>query len=66
MKVPSLQLCLFKSAQFESLTVSMIDGELFDKLARIGSLLRRKSEPFGGIQVSSFLCSTLMFIPELL
>lgn len=31
--------------------VSMLDGELFDKLARIGSLIRKSSEPFGGIQV---------------
>ncbi|KAF5383613.1 hypothetical protein D9615_003724 [Tricholomella constricta] len=31
--------------------VSMVDGDLFDKLARIGSILRKKVEPFGGIQV---------------
>ncbi len=32
--------------------VSMIDGELFDKLARIGGIIRKnKTEPFGGIQV---------------
>ncbi|OAX41516.1 hypothetical protein K503DRAFT_484995 [Rhizopogon vinicolor AM-OR11-026] len=31
--------------------VSMLDGELFDKLARIGSLIRKSSDPFGGIQV---------------
>lgn len=32
--------------------VSMVDGELFDKLAKIGSIVRKKpSEPFGGIQV---------------
>ncbi|KAG5720073.1 hypothetical protein E4T56_gene8823 [Termitomyces sp. T112] len=31
--------------------VSMIDGDLFDKLARIGSIIRRKPEPFGGIQI---------------
>jgi hypothetical protein len=29
----------------------MLDGELFDKLARIGSLIRKSPEPFGGIQV---------------
>jgi len=30
----------------------MIDGELFDKLARIGGIIRKnKTEPFGGIQV---------------
>ena len=31
--------------------VSMVDGELFDKLARLGSMLRKNPAPFGGIQV---------------
>lgn len=31
--------------------ISMVDGDLFDKLARIGSLLRKSVEPFGGIQI---------------
>ncbi|RDB15851.1 ATP-dependent DNA helicase PIF1 [Hypsizygus marmoreus] len=31
--------------------VSMVDGDLFDKLARIGTILRKKLEPFGGIQI---------------
>ena len=32
--------------------VSMVDGELFDKLERIGAMIKHKeSEPFGGIQV---------------
>ncbi|CDO73329.1 hypothetical protein BN946_scf185008.g92 [Trametes cinnabarina] len=31
--------------------VSMVDGDLFDKLARIGSIIRKRPEPFGGIQV---------------
>lgn len=31
--------------------VSMLDGDLFDKLAQIGSLIRKSPEPFGGIQV---------------
>jgi hypothetical protein len=31
----------------------MVDGELFDKLSRIGSILRKKpNKPFGDIQVS--------------
>lgn len=34
----------------------MVDGELFDKLARIGSIIRRKAEPFGGIQVRILYC----------
>lgn len=33
--------------------VSMVDGDLFDKLATIGSIVKKKpSTPFGGIQVS--------------
>ncbi|KAL0953746.1 hypothetical protein HGRIS_014925 [Hohenbuehelia grisea] len=31
--------------------VSMVDGDLFDKLAEIGSILRGKQVPFGGIQI---------------
>ncbi|KAK7012812.1 PIF1-like helicase-domain-containing protein [Favolaschia claudopus] len=31
--------------------VSMLDGDLFDKLSRIGSILRKKIQPFGGIQL---------------
>ncbi|EAU90478.2 DNA repair and recombination protein pif1 [Coprinopsis cinerea okayama7 len=31
--------------------ISMVEGDLFDKLAKIGSILRGKPEPFGGIQV---------------
>lgn len=29
----------------------MIDGDLFDKLAQIARILRKSTEPFGGIQV---------------
>jgi ATP-dependent DNA helicase PIF1 len=36
----------------------MVDGDLFDKLAKIGSAVRKKpSEPFGGIQVSQSMFS---------
>ena len=31
----------------------MVDGDLFDKLAKIGSILRKSPVPFGGIQVRS-------------
>ncbi|THG99153.1 hypothetical protein EW026_g3138 [Hermanssonia centrifuga] len=31
--------------------VSMVDGDLYDKLARVGSILRKDTKPFGGIQV---------------
>lgn len=31
--------------------VSMLDGDLFDKLAKLGSIIRKSSVPFGGIQV---------------
>jgi hypothetical protein len=37
--------------------VSMVDGKLFDKLAEIGSLIRQKPTPFGGIQVRIGLCT---------
>jgi ATP-dependent DNA helicase PIF1 len=33
----------------------MMDGDLFDKLAFMGSELRKAKEPFGGIQVHIFL-----------
>lgn len=33
------------------LLVSMLDGDLFDKLSQVGQILRKKPEPFGGIQV---------------
>lgn len=33
--------------------VSMVDGDLFDKLASIACILRRSAKPFGGIQVGS-------------
>ncbi|KAF8966322.1 PIF1-like helicase-domain-containing protein [Flammula alnicola] len=36
-------------------SVSMIDGDLFDKLAKIGSILRRGGEPFGGHRNRRFL-----------
>jgi len=32
-------------------TVSMVDGELFDKLEEIARKVRKKDKPFGGIQV---------------
>ncbi|GHJ87381.1 hypothetical protein NliqN6_3783 [Naganishia liquefaciens] len=31
--------------------VSMVDGELFDKLNKVGQKLRKKLKPFGGIQL---------------
>jgi hypothetical protein len=42
--------------------VSMVDGELFDKLAAIGGRIRSKPyEPFGGIQVH-IDCSVLVVL----
>ena len=41
--------------------VSMVDGDLFDKLARLGSLLRRDARPFGGIQVGLDTLNALCF-----
>lgn len=29
----------------------MVEGQFFDKLAKLGSMLRKSSKPFGGIQV---------------
>jgi ATP-dependent DNA helicase PIF1 len=37
--------------RYLSCLVSMVEAELFDKLSRIGSILRKNIEPFGGIQV---------------
>ncbi|KAF9006088.1 hypothetical protein BDQ17DRAFT_1352713 [Cyathus striatus] len=34
----------------------MVDGDLFDKLATIGSILRKDLTPFGGIQVGRHYC----------
>lgn len=48
------RICLFRT-HFDDVIyslVSMVDGELFDKLARIGSIMRKRTDPFGGIQVS--------------
>jgi hypothetical protein len=40
----------------------MVDGDLFDKLAKIGSILRKKPmQPFGGIQVGLSIASFLTF-----
>jgi hypothetical protein len=42
---------LFNVAYVTAPIVSMVDGELFDKLERIGAIIKHKeSEPFGGIQ----------------
>ena len=38
----------------------MVDGDLFDKLSRLGSILRKKQEPFGGIQVRKFGCGAVV------
>jgi ATP-dependent DNA helicase PIF1 len=40
-------------------SVSMVDGDLFDKLSMIGSKLRKNLAPFGGIQVIS---SSLLYV----
>jgi ATP-dependent DNA helicase PIF1 len=34
--------------------VSMLDGQLFDKLEALAKLLRNNQKPFGGIQVTAF------------
>jgi ATP-dependent DNA helicase PIF1 len=34
-----------------AILVSMVDGDLFEKLSKVGSLIRKHNDPFGGIQV---------------
>ena len=47
----------------DSPLVSMVDGELFDKLDKIGSKLKGNyDEPFGGIQVDMGCWCPLMFL----
>lgn len=29
----------------------MVDGDLFEKLSKVGSIVRKHNDPFGGIQV---------------
>jgi len=41
--------------RLDTVLVSMLDGELFDKLAKIASIIRASPQPFGGIQVGLFL-----------
>jgi hypothetical protein len=48
---------LLRTPYVTVLLVSMVDGGLFDKLAEIGSIIRDKPEPFGGIQVCIDLCT---------
>lgn len=35
----------------DSVIVSMVDGDLFEKLSKVGSIVRKHNDPFGGIQV---------------
>lgn len=39
------------TAVYMLLLVSMVDGELFDKLEKIASAVRNSMKPFGGIQL---------------
>ena len=32
--------------------VSMIDGDLFEKISKVGTIIRKHNDPFGGIQAS--------------
>src|SRR5258708_28598787 len=40
------------SSTFTYVLVSMVDGDLFDKLARVACLIKKTTKPFGGIQAS--------------
>ena len=33
----------------------MVDGDLFDKLSKVGKVVRRHNDPFGGIQVGQLV-----------
>jgi len=61
MKVRHSSVYFFTELAADNSTVSMVDGDLFDKLARIGSILRKKTEPFGEIQVRVLSTSTRLF-----
>lgn len=42
----------------------MVEADLFDKLFRVAQIIRRKTEPFGGIQVLHlFLSEIILTIP---
>jgi hypothetical protein len=47
----SIFLIIPRSSPYAVNLVSMVDGELFDKIARIACLIRKTTKPFGGIQV---------------
>ena len=51
-------------------SVSMVDGDLFDKLSQIGSILRKTEEPFGGIQVcfggTSYPIWSIYHVPQII
>lgn len=40
-----------READDRTVTVSMLDGDLFDKLSKVGQIIKKSTEPFGGIQV---------------
>lgn len=44
------------SVFLDAISVSMVDGDLFEKLSKVGSIIRKHNDPFGGIQVSQLFC----------
>ena len=36
----------------------MVDGDLFDKISKVGSIIRKHNDPFGGIQVGQLFIGT--------
>lgn len=43
--------------RLDAILVSMVDGELFEKLSKVGSIIRKHNDPFGGIQVGQLFLS---------
>lgn len=49
--------CLyFVPVCLDAILVSMVDGDLFEKLSKVGSIIRKHNDPFGGIQASQLFC----------
>lgn len=48
-------MCLGYEINLAIWIVSMLDGDLFDRLARVACLMKKSPKPFGGIQVSGLI-----------
>lgn len=64
-----LTLCVSRLLLMHVHSVSMVDGQLFNLLANLAAILRkRKDRPFGGIQVSlswsTHICTPHLLTPK--